>query len=144
MIFRIEDYKGSIEMLIGGEDYIRFKNYLQVGQFLHIKGKVQSRWSQQDQFEFKILHIQLLTEIREKLCKKIKISLTLDLIDEKTVMILNETFTANPGGCSVNMVVTDPESNAQVEMLSRGFRVAPSNELFKVLGLMEGVKFALN
>ncbi len=144
MIFRVEDYKGSIEILLGGDDYIRFKNYLQVGHFLHIKGRVQNRWRQEDQFEFKIMHIQLLTEIREKLCRKIKISLMLDLIDEKTVMILNETFTANPGACTVNMVVTDPETNAQVEMISRGYRVAPSNELFKTLGMIEGVQFALN
>ena len=68
----------------------------------------------------------------------------LDLIDEKTVMILNETFMANPGACTVNMIVTDPETNAQVEMISRGYRVAPSNELFKTLELMEGVQFSLN
>ncbi len=31
MIFKIEDYQGAMEMLIGGEDYIRFKNYLAGG-----------------------------------------------------------------------------------------------------------------
>jgi len=144
MIFKIEDYRGSIEMLLGGEDYMRFRNYLQVGQFLHIKGKIQNRWKQEDQFEFKILHIQLLTEIREKLCRKIRINLALDFIDEKTVMILNETFGNNPGSCAVNMTVTDPETRIEVEMVSRGFRVAPSNELFKTLNGMDGVKFFLN
>ena len=144
MIFKIEDYKGSIEILLGGEDYIRFKNYLQVGQFLHIKGKIQNRWKQQDQFEFKILHIQLLTEIREKLCRKIKISLPLDHINEQMIFILNETLSNNPGSCAVNMTVVDPESRIEVEMVSRGFRVSPSNELFKTLNGMEGVRFFLN
>ncbi|MCE7038890.1 DNA polymerase III subunit alpha [Dyadobacter sp. CY312] len=144
IIFKIEDYKGSIEMLLGGEDCVKYRNYLQVGQFLHIKGKVQNRWKQEDQFEFKIVFIQLLTEIREKLCRKIKINLPLDFIDERTIMILNETFGNNPGSCTVNMTVTDPETRLEVEMLSRGYRVAPSNELFKALDSMEGVKFSLN
>ena len=144
MIFKIEDYKGSIEMLLGGDDYIRFKNYLQVGQFLHIKGKIQNRWKQEDQFEFKILHIQLLTEIREKLCKKIKINLPLDHINEQMIFIINETLSNNPGTCLVNMTITDPETRIEVEMVSRGYRVFPSNELFNALNGMEGVKFSLN
>ncbi|PWJ58873.1 DNA polymerase-3 subunit alpha [Dyadobacter jejuensis] len=144
MIFRIEDYGGSIEILLGGEDYIRFKNYLQVGHFLHIKGRVQNRWKQEDNFEFKVLHIQLLTEIREKLCRKIKVNLPLEFIDERTIQILKETFESNPGSCALNVVVVDQESRMEVELLSRGFRVAPSNELFKTLGLMDGVKFYLN
>jgi DNA polymerase-3 subunit alpha len=144
MIFKIEDYRGSMEMLLGGEDYIRFKNYLQVGQFLYIKGKVQNRWKQDDQFEFKILQIQLLPEIREKMCKKIKINLALDQIDAQFIHLLNDTFGSHPGHCAVNMVVTDPETHLEVEMISRGYRVAPTNELFKVLSGFHGVKFSLN
>ncbi|WP_149244010.1 DNA polymerase III subunit alpha [Dyadobacter sp. 32] len=144
MIFKIEDYKGSMEMLLGGEDYIKFKNYLQVGHFLYIKGKVQTRWKQDDNFEFKISSIQLLPEIREKLCKKIRINLTLDQIDAQFIHVLQDTFAHHPGSCTVNMTVTDPETHVEVEMLSRGYRVAPTNELFKMLNGFHGVKFFLN
>jgi DNA polymerase III subunit alpha len=144
MIFKIEDYRGSMEMLLGGEDYIRFKNYLQVGQFLYIKGKVQTRWKQDDNFEFKISAIQLLPEIREKMCKKIRINLTLDQIDAQFIHLLKDTFAHHPGSCTVNMTVTDPETHVEVEMLSRGYRVAPTNELFKMLNGFHGVKFFLN
>ncbi len=144
MIFKLEDYRGSMEMLLGGEDYIRFKNYLQVGQFLYIKGKVQNRWKQEDQFEFKISQIQLLPEIREKMCRKIKINLTLDQIDAQFIHLLNHTFSSYPGSCAVNMTVVDPETHLEVEMLSRSYRVSPTNELFKVLSGFHGVKFSLN
>ncbi|WP_138475175.1 DNA polymerase III subunit alpha [Dyadobacter bucti] len=144
MIFKLEDYRGSMEMLLGGEDYIRFKNYLQVGQFLYIKGKVQNRWKQEDQFEFKISQIQLLPEIREKMCRKIKINLTLDQIDAQFIHLLNDTFSSYPGSCAVNMTVVDPETHLEVEMLSRSYRVSPTNELFKVLSGFHGVKFSLN
>ncbi|KAA0993621.1 DNA polymerase III subunit alpha [Dyadobacter aurulentus] len=144
MIFKLEDYKGSIEMLLGGEDYIRFKNYLQVGQFLYIKGKVQNRWKQEDQFEFKISQIQLLPEIMGKMCRKIRINLTLDQIDAQFIHLLTDTFGNHPGQCAVNMTVVDPDTRLEVEMLSRGYRVAPTNDLFKVLRGFHGVQFFLN
>ncbi|WP_031527085.1 DNA polymerase III subunit alpha [Dyadobacter crusticola] len=144
MIFKVEDYKGSLEMLLGGEDYIRFKNYLQVGQFLYIKGKVQNRWKQEDQFEFKITQIQLLPEIMGKMCKKIKINLSLDQIDAQFIHVLSDTLSHHPGQCAVNMTVVDPDTRLEVEMLSRGYRVAPTNELFKVLRGFHGVQFSLN
>ena len=144
IIFKIEDYRGSMEMLLGGEDYIRFKNYLQIGHFLYIKGKVQTRWKQDDNFEFKIASIQLLPEIREKMCKKIRINLTLDQIDAQFIHLLKDTFAHHPGSCTVNMTVVDPDTHVEVEMLSRGYRVAPTNELFKMLNGFHGVKFFLN
>ena len=144
MIFKLEDYRGSIEMLLGGEDCVKFKNYLEVGRFLYIKGKIQNRWKQEDQFEFKISSIQLLTEIRDKMCKKIRVNLTLDQIDAQFIMLLNETFNNNPGQCPVNVTVKDPDSQLEVEMVSRGYRVSPTNELFKTLEGSLGVKFFLN
>jgi DNA polymerase-3 subunit alpha len=144
IIFKIEDYKGSVEMLLGGEDCVKFKNYLEVGRFLYIKGKIQNRWKQEDQFEFKISSIQLLTEIRDKMCRKIRINLTLDQIDAEFIALLNETFSNNPGPCPVNMTVKDPESHLEVEMVLRNYRVAPTNELFRTLDNFPGVKFYLN
>lgn len=144
MIFKLEDYRGSIEMLLGGEDCVKFKNYLEVGRFLYIKGKIQNRWKQEDQFEFKISSIQLLTEIRDKMCKKIRVNLTLDQIDAQFIMLLNETFNNNQGQCPVNVTVKDPDSQLEVEMVSRGYRVSPTNELFKTLEGSLGVKFFLN
>ncbi|MCF0058721.1 DNA polymerase III subunit alpha [Dyadobacter sp. CY356] len=144
IIFKLEDYRGSIEMLLGGEDCVKFKNYLEVGRFLYIKGKIQNRWKQEDQFEFKISSIQLLTEIRDKMCKKIRVNLTLDQIDAQFIMLLNDTFNNNQGSCPVNVTVKDPDSQLEVEMVSRGYRVSPTNELFKTLEGSLGVKFFLN
>ena len=144
IIFKIEDYKGSIEMLLGGEDCVKFKNYLEIGRFLYIKGKIQNRWKQEDQFEFKISAIQLLTEIRDKMCRKIKVNLTLDQIDAEFIALLRETFSNNPGQCPVNMTVKDPETHLEVEMALRNYRVSPTNELFKTLKGFPGVDFSLN
>lgn len=144
IIFKIEDYRGSLEMLLGGDDMIRMKNYLQVGNFLYLKGKVQSRYYSEDQFEFKIINIQLLTEIREKMCHEVKMKCALENINSQFVHLLNETLKGYPGKCALSLSVIDSESRVEVQMLSRTYRVEPSNELFTSLKLLEGVQFSLN
>ncbi len=144
VIFKMEDYRGSLEMLLGGDDMVRMKNYLQVGNFLYMKGKVQSRYYNEDQFEFKIASIQLLTEIREKMCKEVKVYCMLDQIDKQFVTILNDALKVHPGKCTLSLSVLDPESRLEVQMLSRTYQVDASNELLDTLKVLEGVELSLN
>ncbi len=144
IIFKMEDYRGSLEMLLGGDDMIRMKNYLQVGSFLYLKGKVQSRYYNEDQFEFKVLNIQLLTEIREKMCKEVKMKCAIEIIDQEFVSVLQEALVGHPGNCAISLSVVDNESKIEVQLLSRMYRVDPSNELFNRLKLLKGVEFSLN
>jgi DNA polymerase-3 subunit alpha len=69
--FSIEDFSGTTEMVLFGEDYLRLKHFLAEGSLLFIKGKYQLRFNADDRFELKISSIQLLQEVREKLTKKV-------------------------------------------------------------------------
>ena len=143
-IFKLEDYSGMMEMSLFGEDFVKFSNYIQVGHFLYLKGRLQNRWKSEDQFEFKPSQIQLLSQIREKLTKEIRITVELDVIDEAMIQQINEAVIKNPGSCSLTLNVVDSLSQNEVKMLSRTRRVAPTNEFFKVIESMGGVRFNLN
>lgn len=143
-IFKIEDYTGGIEMLLIGEDLVRYSNYIEVGRFLHVKGKVQNRWRNEDQFEFKPMNISLLTELREKLCKQITLRLTLDQISTSFVEDLHNMLQNYPGKCKLMVYVSDPESRVEVQMVSRAMHVSPENGLLKTLEKDYGVKISLN
>ncbi|MFN4145436.1 MAG: OB-fold nucleic acid binding domain-containing protein, partial [Runella sp.] len=140
-IFKIEDYTGSLEMSLFGEDFVKFSAYIQVGHFLYLKGKLQNRWKSEDQYEFKISSIQLLSQIREKMTKEIKLQLDLDLLDATLVHQLNQTVQRYPGHCTLSVSVVDHFSRTEVKMQSRQFRVAPTNEFFDSLKGLEGVSW---
>jgi DNA polymerase-3 subunit alpha len=70
VIFKLEDYNGTVEMSLFGEDFVRMGNYIEEGLFLHVKGKLQNRWNS-DTFEFRPNFIQLLTEVRTKYSKEL-------------------------------------------------------------------------
>jgi DNA polymerase-3 subunit alpha len=143
-IFKIEDYSGGMEMLLMGEDFVRFGNYIEMGRFLHIKGKVQNRWRNEDQFEFKPQSISLLTELREKLCKQISIKIDISQLTPPFVEDLYQTFESHPGKCKLSIYVSDPENRMEIQMMSRALTVAPENSLLKALEQDYGLKVSLN
>ncbi|AXE18062.1 DNA polymerase III subunit alpha [Runella rosea] len=143
-IFKLEDYAGSMEMALFGEDFVKFSAYIQTGHFLFVKGKIQNRWKSEDQYEFKISSMQLLSEVREKLTKEIRLQLDLDLLDGVLVAKLNEAVQAHPGNCSLSVSVLDNLTRTEIKLQSRLHRVAPTNAFFKLLESMGGVKFSVN
>ncbi len=143
-IFKIEDYAGSMEMSLFGEDFVKFSNYIEVGRFLYLKGKVQSRWSSDDQYEFKIGSIQLLSDIREKLTKDVRLVLNLQLIDDMLVNSINDIVKNNKGNCGLSVIVFDTENNVELRLSSRQYRISPSNEFFDSLKVLEGVTCRVN
>lgn len=143
IIFKLEDYNGAVEMSLFGEDYVRLNNYIEIGHFLHIKGKVQNRWNS-DQFEFRPAAIQLLTEVRQKYSKELCVQLDLQVINNEFVAKIANLVKTYPGHCNLLMSIRDREEPVEVSLLSRPFKVAPVNELLKALEALEGVKCRLN
>ena len=68
---------------------------------------------------------ELLPEIMEKMCRKIKINLTLDQIDAQFIHVLNETFGSHPGG-------TVGLGEQQAEMAPYGVFTTVSRDAFGI------------
>src|SRR4030095_13019281 len=66
-VFTVEDFTGSTEMVLFGEEYLRNRHFLAEGNLLFLKGKYQLRFNSDDRYELKISSIQLLQEVRERL-----------------------------------------------------------------------------
>ncbi len=132
-IFKIEDYSSATEMALFGQDYVNFSKFLQVGLFLFIRGKLQGRWGRQDELEFKPLQMELLSEIRNKLFKEIKISLGIQSINADLVNQINDITDRYPGTFDFKLKVIDPSENIDVQLLMRKGKVALSNDLAKEL-----------
>ncbi len=146
--FTLEDYNDSFEFVLFGEDYVKFKAYLNLGFFVFIRGKVQSRWNQSDSMEFKISSMQLLSELREKIVKNITITISLseisdDFID-KLSGILNENVQKQKGTCSVKLHVVDSEENLAVELPSRKLKITPDNEFLDSISRTLNVTYRWN
>ncbi len=143
-IFTLEDYSQSLEIALFGENHVKFANYLQEGGFIFIKGKYEPRfYNSTDQFEFKPVQMQLLSEMRQKLCKGVQLNLDLTRMDAKVISRLAELAKNYPGDCELRISLSDSQEKMHVEGKSRLYRINPSNELIKQIEEMEGVGYRL-
>jgi len=139
---KIEDYDSDIDIMLFSNDYINFRNFMVDGLFIYVKGKVEKRRFD-DRLEFKPSQMQLLTDVREKNCKQLSISLTLNVLTNNFIESLYALVNKNVGQAQLKLVIVNPEENTAVEMVSRKLKVNPSNQLIEGLNCIgiENYKF---
>lgn len=144
--FDIEDKTGSQKFFMFGEDYAKFRHLLERNYFVFVRGSVtQKKWSKNpEDIEFRISHIQHLSEVREKLAKKLTVSLDLSKLNDTMVEELSRVLKSSRGSCRVYVEVEDQQEKMMVSMPSKDAMVELSDELIERLNQLDDVSFRLN
>ncbi|MFM1875331.1 MAG: hypothetical protein RL266_1068, partial [Bacteroidota bacterium] len=131
-IFEIEDKHGSMEFRLFGEDYTKFRQYIDNEFFLYIRGVwKEKKWAAEGatpEKEFKINSIELLNEVLEKKTNSITITMPLSEVSPQNISELKAFLVQHPGSCKVNMRVMNKEG-LTVDMHSKKVRVKPEQKL---------------
>jgi DNA polymerase-3 subunit alpha len=140
----MEDYHGTFTFFLFGEDYVKFKQYFMTGWFLFINGGVaQKKWGNENELEFKINSISLLSEVRGRMIKGLKVNINLDDLTLDLMEKL-ETITAKyKGDAKLYIEVLDQQENISLELFSKKIKVDPSAELIKELKLLPEVAYKI-
>jgi DNA polymerase-3 subunit alpha len=144
MLFTLEDYNGSYEFALFGEDFVNLAKYIAPDRFLYIKGVIKTKWGRPDEWEFKPASVRLLSEIRSQFSKELKITLGLQMINEEVINQLNQAVSKNQGTCNLTVSVYDPEEKIEVTMMSRKNKISPSNEFLEEILKINGLVYKLN
>jgi DNA polymerase-3 subunit alpha len=142
-VFTLEDYTTSFEFILFGEDYIKFRNYLMTQFFLLVKGRVQSRFNQPGNLEFKILKIDLLSELKEKAFNSVRLKVNSGDVSAEFIDRVESLISTYPGKCSFEIHVEDKNENMSVKMFSKTKKVGISNDLLLELNRLPGTECEL-
>ncbi|MEQ8323105.1 MAG: DNA polymerase III subunit alpha [Vicingaceae bacterium] len=140
----LEDYTDSSEILLFSDDYVKFKDYLVVGWQLFIQGKVQPRPYHDDELEFKISRIELLSDLREKMAKSLTIHLPDNIISEELVNKLDKLSRAHKGKCQLKFNVIDTLTTESLPLVSRSQKVDISDELISEIDQLKEINYTIN
>ena len=133
----LEDYHGSFNFFLFGEDYVKFKQYFMTGWFLFLSGAVvQKKWGSENELEFKINSITLLSEIRGKLIKGLKVNINLNDLTYEVMEKLEAITAKYKGDAKLYIEVVDQQENISLELFSKKFTIDPSADLIKELKAM--------
>ncbi len=143
--FVLEDYNESYEFALFGEDYVKFRNLLVDGYFLHIKGNIEEKFKQKDNWDLRIMTMSLLSEMRDKLTKSITVclelkSLSAQLMDDIQHMVESNNQKYPVKNCTLRFMVKDMEESLLIELPSKTVRVNPSDDLMAEIHSLTNVE----
>ncbi|ACE06046.1 hypothetical protein Aasi_0650 [Candidatus Amoebophilus asiaticus 5a2] len=142
-LFILEDYHGTLDLALFGEDFLKNQHMLQKGMFVHITGVVTERYNQQDTWEYKPQKISLLGELRDKLGKNLSIAVPIEKITPQFITELRSLVTKNTGNCCLKLHIADPSEAMQVSLQAFKYRVYPSDELLHTLSQLTESSYQL-
>ena len=119
-ILKIEDYSGSAEIALFGQDYVDYHKYGQPNMYLLIKGKYQPKPYNENENELKIASIRLLHDVKESMIEKIAIKINLAQLTGELVSDLSAIIKGDAGTSALYFKVHEAEKNMQVSLKSSG------------------------
>ena len=141
--FAMEDYVGSFEFILFGDDYIKYRNYLIEGLQVCVKAKVQTRFGQAGNFECKIQKIDLLSEMKDKTFSSIKLKVGTGDVSNDFIDKIELLINTHPGKCGIEIHVEDKAENLSVKMFSKTKKIGINDELMNELNRLNGVECEL-
>jgi len=116
--FNLEDYNGTINLALYNEEYLKNKHLLIDGQMVLIKALGKLRQNSTELYDLRIQQIILLSEVIEKIVKKIKIIIPLNLIKIDFIEQLNKLIKKNVGKTPLKLAVFDADDKTNVDFTS--------------------------
>ncbi|KJD33794.1 DNA polymerase III subunit alpha [Tamlana nanhaiensis] len=147
-MFTIEDYTDSYEFRIFGEDYLKFRHFLMINNFVFVKSFVREGWTNKDTGKksdprIQFNSFQLLQDVMEQYAKKLSLQLDINDLKEQKITALRELFHLHPGNQALTFLVYDTKEKIKLTMPSRRQKVKVSQELLDELQTLD-VRFKLN
>jgi len=141
-ILKIQDYTGSAEFMLFGQDYIDYHNYGVAGTPIYIKGTFGRRFQNSD-LRFKVGSIRLLSDLKGKIVKGITINVTANTINETLHGVLADHIKSTDGDMgTLRFHINDPETG-RVLALDSALRIPVNKELVEKLDNLE-VEFSID
>ena len=130
--FIIEDFTGKTDFILWSEDYIKFQNYLEVGQKIFLTGAFRNRYNQPNAFEFKIQSMSLLEVVKQNQTRSIELSMHPSHLNPEMIAFIEKNVKQNPGKASLKFNFIEPREQMVASLLTyeRGFQINDDMILF--------------
>jgi DNA polymerase-3 subunit alpha len=147
-IINIEDFEGSGELVLFGEDWLNLNGKFIEGAAVYITGKMASRFHNNDQKELKVTNVELLQSLKERAIDRITISMNTDLLDKDimsgVVADLNEIIFSNPGKTQLFFQLRDSRGANHVLLRSKTCGVDVRHTLIDYIEKVDGLDYHIN
>lgn len=140
----LQDYTDSFRFMLFDKDYIENSKFFITGYYLLIRGRVQKKKYREDEIEFSIKKIILLSSVKDELIKTVTIKINPENINAEIINELKEFIRNNKGETELKFLFIDSDDKISLPMFSRTLRVRLNNEFISWLDDRPGIEYKVN
>jgi len=121
-VLHIEDYSGKMELMLFGDDYVKFSNYFEAGMIIYLTGAFRERY---EKFDFRVNQITLLESLMKNYTRKLQIEADPKDISPEFIDFITKNAHHFPGKSTLKFCINDTNSKLKFGMytLENGFEM---------------------
>lgn len=137
-LFTLEDYTDSFEFRIFGEEYLKFRHFLLINSFVHIKVFIREGWTNREtgkkgEPRFQFIQFAQLQDVLEQYARKLTIQLDLNEVKPEKVDTLKNLLSPHKGKHPLHFSIYENRDAMKINLNSRRKKVQISRELLASL-----------
>ena len=130
--FVLEDYSGKTELVLFGDDYVRYNAYLQSGHAVMIVGTFRQR-QYKPEYEFKVSSISLAENVKRQLTKQLQLEVDVRNVQKDMIDFLEENIKKYPGKSALRVIVSEPKENLKANLVTLNTGIEMNTDLISFL-----------
>ena len=136
--FILEDYSDQFEFRIFGEEYLKFKHFINTNQFIRIKINIKEGWRNHETGRLgdpriQFINFEMLHDVLSNNSKKITLQVDINQLESERIKQLKKELSGFRGDKPIFFDVIDPKKQIKLTMASRKQKVSISQELLSLL-----------
>ena len=141
----LEDFEGSGELALFGEDWGQWRGMLVEGSTVYVTAKCAPRYAHSNYLEFKINSIDYMQTIKENRIEKLTITLDSDIVDDTVINDFNTMLKDDLAGkTQLYFQIHDVESNTFIMFRAQDKTVNVGKELIQYIEAHPKMSYHIN
>ena len=140
----IEDFDGSGELALFGEEWGKWKGMLVEGSTVMITAQFSSRYSWSKYKDLRIADIQYLQNVKERQLEKLTINMDIEKLDHTAMSDLLTIIKDSPGNIQLFFQITDDASTRPFTLRSHNKKIDINKQLIAFINEQDGLDYKIN
>ena len=141
----IEDFSGTGEIILYGDNWVKWGNYLCVDRSVLISGTVEKHLFRDGEYELRIGHIDWLADASDKVIEQITVTVNIAALSKDDVEMLSAYARENNGNTALRLVFVDATNpHNKLRMKSRKYCIKVTRQFLNNIETSPALSYSIN
>ena len=141
----IEDFSGTGEIVLYGDNWVKWGNYLCVDRSVLISGTVEKHRFRDGEYELRIGHIDWLADASNKVIEQITVTVNIAALSKDDVEMLSAYARENNGNTALRLVFVDATNHHnKLRMKSRKYCIKVTRQFLNDIETSPALSYSIN